>query len=68
MASMQSITVDVILKFDELEKLFQEWLAELPKDEVIEDAFIRFLDWLKQRASTTSEMNTRSPLSAKKEE
>ncbi len=47
MAQMPTVTVEVILKFDELEKLFQEWLAEQPKGEVIEDALNRFLDWLK---------------------
>ncbi len=50
MAQIPTVTVEVILKFDELEKLFQEWLAEQSKDEVIEDALNRFLDWLKHRA------------------
>ena len=50
MAQMPTVTVEVILKFDELQKLFQEWLAEQPKEEVIEDALNRFLDWLKHRA------------------
>lgn len=49
MAQMPTVTVEVILKFDELEKLFQEWLAEQPKDEVIPDAVNKFLDWLKKR-------------------
>ena len=59
MAQMQTITVEVILKFDELEKLFQEWLAEQPKDEVIEDALNRFLDWMREAAHSGADTHIR---------
>jgi hypothetical protein len=51
MAVMPKLTVEVILKFSELERLFQEWISEQPKDEVIENALDKFLDWLRQKAS-----------------
>lgn len=49
MAQMPMVTVQVILKFDELEEAFQEWMAEQPKDEMIEDAVTKFLEWMKER-------------------
>lgn len=49
MAQMPTVTVQVILKFDELEKAYQEWMAEQPKDEMIEDAVMKFLEWMKER-------------------
>ena len=58
MAQMPSITIDVILNFNQLEKLFQKYLVEVSDDDGTEifvsyrenakDQLDLFLDWLKK--------------------